>query len=143
MTQEICFEFNQTFFQLKKHQFDYDPAQYKRKVNALIEKLKSYTKSESTIFYLTKMSINKLTTNKIYKIVSVKEIETKFGKSHIITDDKYNDYFATTKISKYINENGIVNDSNKRCLFTIRTGVYKTYKTPDDEERRYLDLKIY
>ncbi|WP_458453201.1 hypothetical protein [Methanobrevibacter sp.] len=89
------------------------------------------------------MSINKLTTNKIYKIVSVKEIETKFGKSHIITDDKYNDYFATTKISKYINENGIVNDSNKRCLFTIRTGIYKTYKTEDNEERRYLELKIY
>ena len=143
MTQEICFEFNQAFMLLKKHRYNVDPASYKHSVDALIEKFKAYTKSESTIFYLTKMSINKLTTNKIYKIVSVKEIETKFGKSHIITDDKYNDYFATTKISKYINENGIVNDSNKRCLFTIRTSVYKTYKTPDDEERRYLDLKIY
>ena len=69
MTQEICFEFNQTFFQLKKHQFDYDPAHYKRKVNALIEKFKAYTKSESTIFYLTKMSINKLTTNRIFDML--------------------------------------------------------------------------
>ena len=89
------------------------------------------------------MQVNKLTTNKIYKVISVKEIETKFGKTYIITDDKYNDYYATTKVAKYIRENNITNDDKKKSLFTIRTGVFKTYTTEDNEERKYLDLKIY
>lgn len=89
------------------------------------------------------METKKLATNKIYKIVSIKEINTKFGTTYILTDDKYDEYYSNNKITKYIQTNGITNDSNKRCLFTIRTGVYKTFKTETGEEHRYLDCKIF
>lgn len=89
------------------------------------------------------METRKLATNKIYRIISVKEITTKFGTSYILTDEKYDDYYSINKISKYIKENGIVNDPNKKFLFTIKTGVYKTFKTEDGNEHRYLDCKIF
>ena len=51
--------------------------------------------------------------------------------------------FQQLKITKYIQANGIENDSNKKILFTIRTGVYKTFKNDDGNEFKYLDCKIY
>ena len=89
------------------------------------------------------METRKLATNKIYRIISIKSIETKFGKCYILTDEKYEDYFSTNKINKYIETNGIENNENKKFLFTIRTGVYKTFKKDNDEEIKYLDCKIY
>lgn len=89
------------------------------------------------------METRKLATNKIYRITSIKEIQTKFGKTYILTDEKFDEYFSTNKITKYIQANGIENDSNKKILFTIRTGVYKTFKNEDGNEFKYLDCKIY
>jgi hypothetical protein len=89
------------------------------------------------------METKKLATNKLYRIVSIKEIQTKFGTTYILTDDKYDDYFSTNKITKYIQANGISNDTNKKFLFTIRTGLYKTFTNEDGNEFKYLDCKIY
>lgn len=89
------------------------------------------------------METRKLATNKIYRITSIKEIQTKFGKCYLLTDEKFDDYFSTNKITKYIETNGIENNDNKKILFTIRTGVYKTFKKDDGTEFKYLDCKIY
>ena len=89
------------------------------------------------------LETKKLTTNKVYRIIAIKEINTKFGTSYILTDDRYDDYFSINKITKHIQATGITNDPNKKVLFTIRTGVYKTFTNDAGEEHRYLDCKIY
>ena len=94
------------------------------------------------IFCSYKMSTKKFVPNKLYKIIDVKEIETKYGKSYILTDDKYDEYFATTKISKFINDNNITNN-NGNVVMKIKTNNYRTFNSEDGDEIKFLDLRCF
>lgn len=88
------------------------------------------------------MSAKKFVPNKLYKIIDVKEIETKYGKTHILTDDKYDEYFATTKISKFINENNI-SENNGNVIMKVKTNNYRTFNSDDGSEIKFLDLRCF
>lgn len=90
------------------------------------------------------MSVENFSENKNYKIVSIKEVQTKFGKSYIMTDNNCNKYWSNKKIADFIKRNNIKpsNDDSK-ILFNIKTFEYKTFKNSDGEEIRFLEMRVH
>lgn len=88
------------------------------------------------------MSTFNLETNSNYKIIELKEIETKFGKSYIMTDSELNQYWSNKKIATFIKQNRIPLSNNGKVLFRIKTGDYKTFTNESGDEIRFLNLNI-
>ena len=79
------------------------------------------------------MSTLKLEPNSDYKIVSYKTIQTKFGTSHVLKADDFNDYFSNKKISDWINKN------KPKGEFKIKTSEIKTF-VKDGNEIKFIDV---
>ena len=79
------------------------------------------------------MSTLKLEPNSDYKIVSYKTIQTKFGTSHVLIADDFNDYFSNKKISDWINKN------KPKGEFKIKTSEVKTF-VKDGNEIKFIDV---
>ena len=61
----------------------------------------------------------------------------------ILEDNDFNKYWATNKITNFINKNKFKVDPYKsKKLFRIKTGEYKSFKK-GDEEYKYLEMNIY
>ena len=74
--------------------------------------------------------------HKIYKIVAVNKVTTTYGDNYILQDDKFNKYWANTKIKNFIACNP------NKTEFRIRTGKYKHF-VKDDKDITYLEMIIY
>ena len=81
------------------------------------------------------MSTLKLEPNSNYKIVSYKTIQTKFGQSHILQDENFNEYFSNKKISNWIIKN------KPKGEFKIKTSELKTF-LKDGNEISFIDVII-
>lgn len=81
------------------------------------------------------MSTLKLEPNSDYKIISYKTIQTKFGTSHVLKADDFNEYFSNKKISDWIMKN------KPKGEFKIKTSELKTF-TKDDQEIKFIDVII-
>lgn len=87
------------------------------------------------------MSVQQLQEKSNYSIISLKEIETKFGKTFIMTDGELNEYWANKKICDFIKKNKIpINNDEDKILFKIKTGEYKTFRNQDGKEISFLNL---
>ena len=87
--------------------------------------------------------VQKLQSNSIYTIYSIKAVETTYGKTYILEDDDFNKYWATNKITDFINKNKIkVGPYNSKILFTIKTGEHKLFKK-GDKECTYLEMNLF
>ena len=89
------------------------------------------------------MNTSNLETNTVYKIIELKEIETKFGKSYIMTDYELNEYWSNKKIATFIKQNRIPLSNNGKVLFRIKTGDYKTFQNQDGDEITFLQLNLF
>ena len=87
--------------------------------------------------------ILKLQSWKTYKINYITPIETNFGKTYILRDTNFNQYWANKKITDYINNhpNLLDSDSDKK-YFTIKTGKQKCFKNKDGDEVKFLEVQI-
>ena len=85
--------------------------------------------------------ILKLEDKERYEIFSYTPIQTKFGKTYILEDDNLNKYWATSKVTKFINKINYKPIPGKR-IFTIKTGNWRTFRK-DGEEIKYLEMTIY
>ena len=88
------------------------------------------------------MTTLNLESNSNYKIIEIKEIETKFGKSYIMTDFELNQYWSNKKIATFIKQNRIPFSNNGKILFRIKTGNYKTFKNESGDEIKFLEVNI-
>lgn len=86
------------------------------------------------------MSVDNLQSQTLYKIIDIKEVETKFGKTHILTDENLDEYWANKKISQFIKTNKITSSNNGKVLFTIKTGEYKTFENQNGDKIKFLNL---
>ena len=89
------------------------------------------------------MNTSNLETNTVYKIIELKEIETKFGKSYIMTDYELNEYWSNKKIATFIKQNRITMSNNGKVLFRIKTGDYKTFQNQDGDEITFMQLNLF
>lgn len=89
------------------------------------------------------MATIKLETNSIYKIIELKEIETKFGTCYIMKDTELNEYWSNKKIASFIKQNKIPMTNNGKVLFKIKTGDYKTFTNESGDEIKFLNLNIF
>ena len=89
------------------------------------------------------MTTSNLETNTVYKIIELKEIETKFGKSYVMTDSELNQYWSNKKIASFIKQNRIPMSNNGKVLFRIKTGDYKTFKNESGDEITFLNLNLF
>ena len=90
-------------------------------------------------------TINKLAQSKIYIFVEAKKLNTKYGETFLLTDELGDKYFATSKISKFINEQDFeeVDDIiTFEPSIIIRTKKYKEFTTKEGNVIKYLDLNI-
>lgn len=81
------------------------------------------------------MSTLKLEPNSDYKVISYKTIQTKFGTSHVLKADDFNEYFSNKKISDWIIKN------KPKGEFKIKTSELKTF-LKDDQEIKFMDVII-
>ena len=81
------------------------------------------------------METSKFESNKIYKITSYNQINTKFGPSYILTDDNFNQYFSNKKINDWIKKNP------NKTSFKIKTGSFKEF-TKDEQTIKFLEMII-
>ena len=58
----------------------------------------------------SKQLASKFSPNTHYWIIEIKEFETQYGKSYLLTDSNFNKHFSNKKISDYIERNKIIND---------------------------------
>ena len=78
----------------------------------------------------------KLEPEKIYQIINVKTIQTKYGEQNILTDYLTNEYFSTKQIDKFLNANKGINK------FVLRTLKEKEFETKDKKIVKYFDVEI-
>ena len=88
------------------------------------------------------MTTTPLEANSNYKIIELKEIETKYGKRYIVVDSELNQFWSNRKISMFIKQNKIPLNNNGKVLFRIKTGDYKTFKNNDGDEIKYLEMTV-
>lgn len=90
-------------------------------------------------------TINKLSQSKKYIFIEAKKLNTKYGETFVLTDELGDKYFATSKITKFINENNfeevddiITFDPN----IIVRTKKFKEFTSKEGKQIKYLDLNI-
>ena len=88
------------------------------------------------------MTVQTLEARRNYQIVELKEIETAYGKSYVLTDSNLDEYWSNKKVVDYIKKNKIPLFNEGKVLFTIKTGDYKTFKTEEGKEVRFLNLLV-
>lgn len=88
------------------------------------------------------MTVNSLEARTTYQIIELKEIETTYGKTFIMTNSNLDKYWSNKKVCDYIKKNKIPLSDNGKILFTIKTGDYKTFKSKDGQKIRYLNMLI-
>ena len=84
----------------------------------------------------SKNNINKLEANETYNIISYNTIEGKFGKSYVMKDDNFNEYFSNKKVNDWIKKN------QNKMRFKIKTGDWKEFTSSDGNTIRFLDTFV-
>ena len=74
-----------------------------------------------------------------YTFVRAKEIDTKYGKTFILTTDKGDKFFANKKICNFIKRNYTTEELQPNLI--VETGLYRTFEK-DGKQITYLNMEI-
>lgn len=78
--------------------------------------------------------------NKTYYIVNCETVKTKYGPAYVITTDEGEKYYANKKVSKYIEDNKLMELFKP---FAINTYQYKSFINERNDKVMYLEMQIF